>query len=85
MPERRADRSAWFLTGPFRSGHESAGLTAALRNLHLSEHRAPTPEDAPPVSTLPHTAASREAVRLNREADERLKAGRHRRTYGEAV
>jgi hypothetical protein len=74
----------WDIPGALNSGGEAPGLTAALRNLHRAESRAPTENDRPPISTFPMTAAARAALELDREADKRLKPGKRARTYGAA-
>lgn len=53
------------------------GLTLALRFLK-GRTGPPTDADRPPVSTFRRTRASDEALRLNREADARLRAHRYR-------
>ena len=58
-------------------GIEAKGLTTALR--FLKGRRGPaTDADAPPPSTFPSTPASREALRMAREADARAGIRRHR-------
>jgi hypothetical protein len=59
-------------------------LTVALRFLEQAERRSPHDGDRPPPSVFPSTPASRAALRYDREARERLAAGKHRRTFGTA-
>ena len=54
------------------------GLTLALRNLRDAEQRKPHDGDRPDCTTLPHTAASREALRIQREHDAAAGRKRHR-------
>jgi len=62
----------------FRRSDGCFGLTLALRALRDARRGRATDADRPPLSVLPHTRASREALRLQREADERAAVGRHR-------
>jgi hypothetical protein len=84
LADSNPSKRSWEISGPHSSGHEAPGLTAALKNLHQAESRAPTENDRPPASTFPMTAAARAALELDREADKRLKPGKRARTYGAA-
>ena len=54
------------------------GLRLAAWALEHARRGPATEADAPPVSVLPATRASAEAVRLNREHEARLRAHRYR-------
>lgn len=54
------------------------GLTLALRALREARQGPATDADAPPISVLPHTRASREALRLRFEEESRIAAQRYR-------
>lgn len=54
------------------------GLRLAAWALEHARRGPATDADRPPVSVLPATRASAEAVRLNREHEARLRAARYR-------